>query len=417
MEAQVPSPTDQSQGTPTLPSAELNPLLNPLLAENMGRWAEVYFTSPPEKREQAVLELLRELEAKKSGREIAPASQPDPLPRKPVLEPPYSPSEQLPPQRLETENEGIVRCEACGRDNPLSHQFCGMCGAPLKLDGSDTQGSEEPRMLETVAQEENPRSQYEPSYNYAPRNTNSLSLFQSVGQRSYDDSSDWDYEPEPSRSYRIYIGLALAVVILALGYIAWRGAQASQTSQGPPPSPPAASQDAEPSAAPPKTTTEQPQTSPSTPNPTAEASKEPLPKKQAEGRAAPVSAQSEPEENNVEARRTIPAERTTEGDTQNERTPATASPADGSEELAVAQRYLSGGGGQRRDGAEAAKWLWKSIAKHNGEATLLLADLYLKGDGVSKNCDQARVLLDSAARKGMTGAGERLRNLQAFGCQ
>jgi TPR repeat protein len=73
--------------------------------------------------------------------------------------------------------------------------------------------------------------------------------------------------------------------------------------------------------------------------------------------------------------------------------------------------------GRRRDGAEAAKWLWKSIAKHNSEATLLLADLYLKGDGVSKNCDQARVLLDSAARKGMAGAGERLRNLQAFGCQ
>ena len=38
----------------------------------------------------------------------------------------------------------------------------------------------------------------------------------------------------------------------------------------------------------------------------------------------------------------------------------------------------------------------------------MLADLYLKGDGVSKNCDQARVLLDSAARKGVSGAGERI---------
>jgi hypothetical protein len=27
------------------------------------------------------------------------------------------------------------------------------------------------------------------------------------------------------------------------------------------------------------------------------------------------------------------------------------------------------------------------------------------------------VLLDSAARKGVAGAGDRLRNLQAFGCQ
>jgi len=50
-------------------------------------------------------------------------------------------------------------------------------------------------------------------------------------------------------------------------------------------------------------------------------------------------------------------------------------------------------------------------------AAIGLADLYLKGDGVAKSCDQARVLLDSAARRGMSGAGARLRNLQAFGCQ
>jgi TPR repeat protein len=89
----------------------------------------------------------------------------------------------------------------------------------------------------------------------------------------------------------------------------------------------------------------------------------------------------------------------------------------GTDELVMAQRFLHGSSGQARDSAEAAKWLWKSIAKHNGPAMLELADLYLKGDGVSKNCDQARVLLDSAARRGMAGAGDRLRNLQAFGCQ
>ena len=417
----MPSPSDQSQGAPTLPSAELNPLLNPLLAENMGRWAEVYFTSPPEKREQAVLELLRELEARKSGRDVSPVSQPDPVPRKAGLQPPYSSSEELPPHRLETHSEGIMRCEACGRDNPLTHQFCGMCGTQLKSDGSDTQASEEQRMLEPVAREQDPRSQYEPSYDYPAGNANSLSLFQSVGDRSYDrsydSSSDWDYEPEPSHPYRIYVGLALAVVILALGYIAWRGAQASQSSQGPPPAPPAAAQDAEPAAVPPKTAAEPPQTGPSASNPTVEASKEPAPQKPAEGGAAPGSAQATPAESKVEARQTTRAGKTAEADAQDEGTLTTTSLANGSEELAVAQRYLSSVGGQRRDSAEAAKWLWKSIAKHNSEATLLLADLYLKGDGVSKNCDQARVLLDSAARKGMAGAGERLRNLQAFGCQ
>jgi TPR repeat protein len=88
----------------------------------------------------------------------------------------------------------------------------------------------------------------------------------------------------------------------------------------------------------------------------------------------------------------------------------------GAEELAMAQSYLTGTDGRGRDGSEAAKWLWKSISKHNGQATLVLADLYLRGDGVPKNCEQGRVLLDSAAQRGIAGAGERLRNFQAFGC-
>src|SRR4029077_19095838 len=45
----------------------------------------------------------------------------------------------------------------------------------------------------------------------------------------------------------------------------------------------------------------------------------------------------------------------------------------GAEELAVAQLYLTGANGQQRNSAEAAKWLWKSMAKHNSSATLLLA--------------------------------------------
>ena len=65
----LPRQIDQPDQPSTLPQAELNPLLNPLLSQNMGRWAEVYFTSPPEKREQAVQELLRELESQRSSGE------------------------------------------------------------------------------------------------------------------------------------------------------------------------------------------------------------------------------------------------------------------------------------------------------------------------------------------------------------
>lgn len=89
----------------------------------------------------------------------------------------------------------------------------------------------------------------------------------------------------------------------------------------------------------------------------------------------------------------------------------------GSEELATAEKYLNATPGMARDSEQAAVWLWKAVAKQNLTATMLLSDLYLKGEGVTKSCDQARLLLDAAARKGGTAAAERLRNLQAFGCQ
>src|ERR1035438_6585361 len=76
----LPRQIDQPDQPSTLPQAELNPLLNPLLIQNMGRWAEVYFTSPPEKREQAVHELLRELESQRaSGKEAVPTTPPQQL--------------------------------------------------------------------------------------------------------------------------------------------------------------------------------------------------------------------------------------------------------------------------------------------------------------------------------------------------
>jgi hypothetical protein len=56
----VAQPTDDPK-VRILPDSELNPLLNPLLVTHMGRWAEVYFTSPPEKRAEAVSDLVREL--------------------------------------------------------------------------------------------------------------------------------------------------------------------------------------------------------------------------------------------------------------------------------------------------------------------------------------------------------------------
>src|SRR5580700_12296468 len=101
----------------------LNPLLNPLLASHMGRWAEVYFTNPPEKREQAVSELLRELEQ--------------------VADPP-SPSVQGvngtsakessdTVDSLASGSEVVHICGVCAYNNSAGHSFCGMCGAPVQV--------------------------------------------------------------------------------------------------------------------------------------------------------------------------------------------------------------------------------------------------------------------------------------------
>ena len=82
----------------------------------------------------------------------------------------------------------------------------------------------------------------------------------------------------------------------------------------------------------------------------------------------------------------------------------------------MAESYLDGTNGKVRDPSEAAKWLWRSFGKKNGAAALLLSDLYVRGEGVPQSCDQARLLLDAAARKGAPGAAERITSLPSRGC-
>ncbi|MFL6304454.1 MAG: hypothetical protein ACJ72H_13030 [Candidatus Sulfotelmatobacter sp.] len=397
----MPHSSEQAAEEHSLPSAELNPLINPLLAENMGRWAEVYFTTPPESREQAVMELLHELQADKARRESALASEL-------AAQPPLS------------------RCENCGYDNPGINKFCGMCGASTSADAdrhvehraaAATNGNGQGLAHVPEPQEwSEPLQSSDEEVYAAPRHE--LSLFQAYRETNADDGSDWNYEPAPSSSSRWYIGAVLLLLILGLGYMAWRQMQNSQTSHGVSAPPPVAAQQAPPE--PPRE--DQPvATKSDTPDTAANKPTDSDPATAAPKQAAKANADEpakEPSTAPAPTAKAAPAARP-EPTTSSDRVSAPAPPADrgGAEELVVAQRYLNGANGQGRDTAEAAKWLWKSIAKHNGQATLLLADLYLKGNGVPKNCDQARILLDSAARKGISGAGERLRNLPAFGCQ
>jgi hypothetical protein len=435
----LPRQTEHSEEPGSLPAPELNPLLNPVLGQNMGRWAEVYFTSPPEKREQAVLELVRELEGKNpipDGR-FATTAHPQPEPA----------SEPILKNDLQNAiDPRIVPCHACGRDLPAAQRYCGMCGAPRRhgeavadmhvADLVIEDQQIEDQQIEDASQSArlgDRKSQYSsrgPDV-YEPRSTtNELSLFQSGRDGDYrdndrDNDDIFSYAP-PSRPYRVYVVLALAIVIFALAYMAWRSAQAtSQSSHVESQAPPAAT---EPDASTPaqpdssrthsgdaeKTKTNSPDT-----EKTGVPEHAPTANQQSPAPPSPVQATEQAGAKTSEAKVSAAAPRPIAAHT----TPAPQNPpaesltGNGAEELGIAQRYLNGTDGERRNSAEGAKWLWKAMAKHNTRSMLLLADLYLKGDGVSKNCDQAHVLLDSAARGGVKEAGERLRHLQAFGCQ
>jgi PilZ domain-containing protein len=100
--------------------------------------------------------------------------------------------------------------------------------------------------------------------------------------------------------------------------------------------------------------------------------------------------------------------------------PATAAPAansdgNGQPEFLKALQILRG---KKHSGElpEAVRLLWVAFAKGNSGAAVALADLYRRGEGVPQNCEQTRVLLDAAAKKGNTEAKKRLAQLDQEGC-
>jgi hypothetical protein len=88
----------------------------------------------------------------------------------------------------------------------------------------------------------------------------------------------------------------------------------------------------------------------------------------------------------------------------------------GQAEYAQAMQILRGsssGAGQ----PEVVRLLWISVEKGNLSAELALAEMYWHGQGVARNCDQARILLSAAVRKGSAEARRRLQQLQREGCE
>ncbi len=89
----------------------------------------------------------------------------------------------------------------------------------------------------------------------------------------------------------------------------------------------------------------------------------------------------------------------------------------GEPELILAWQYLEGQGGRPRDPLAASRLLWTAVKKGNLTAETTLANLYLRGEGVPKSCDQALVLLSAASDKGSFEAKRKLRELNQTGCR
>lgn len=431
----------------SLPDAEVNPLLNPLLAKNMGRWAEVYFNAVPEKREEAVHGLLRELQAEEGEQTRRTSSTAD---RTSFGEDAFgrsgsisenSSSEASISKRLSSEasfsnhvddretqnaesNAGSV-CTACGHHNRVDQRFCGMCGASLHPQSSvaepfESRPQRQPELIsrDTRLRDDDNRddsSERTSDYPYSYRREHYAD-----GQYEDDDPNlDHMFELTASRSssYRIVIAGAVAIIAVVLVYMAWRTgqmksawmrlqgetpaatSQQQQTEQNP-----AGSQNAgTPQSNAPNNTASN--------NAAANNAAGNAPAQQPQASSPPSQASEEP----------APAKTAKRPLVASAKAPATETPAPGvdtgAQELAIAQGYLNGGAGHQIDRAQAAHWLWQAVGKRNLEATLLLSDLYLHGQGVAKNCDQARVLLDAAAVRGSNEAAVRLQHLQAFGCQ
>jgi hypothetical protein len=88
----------------------------------------------------------------------------------------------------------------------------------------------------------------------------------------------------------------------------------------------------------------------------------------------------------------------------------------GAKDLAIAQGYLRNRGSAGGSADSAVPFLWSAVGKGNVAAEVMLAELYVRGEGVVRSCDQARVLLYAAASKGSDEADQQLAQIDRARC-
>jgi len=398
-------------------------LHNPILAENLDRWARVYAAAPPEFRSQAIQDLLRDLQAGNASR--MPAREG------------FQPSSSFHPVE--------IACPQCGKIKEPQQKFCGFCGAEFQ-----SRPRPESRVMDSALAPPSTADPLPPlkpvqSVPFASRELDSL--------RELSFSTIYGAEEPPHNGAKYaFVMLVVLACLGTLGFMQWRtqiraawnrlvapsavSAPAQANNAPAASSAPSAAQptSASPSEAAPANAGQHPQSASS------DAQQQGIaPAVDAAPPASSTPASPEPgsgQANTDQAASGKTNSQRTNSDQslsrakrapENPVTPAaklesvkeTPSPApidNGSEELSVAQRYLSGASGTR-DPSMAATWLWKAVSKQNPTALVLLSDLYAHGEGVSRNCDQARLLLVAAAKKGAPDAGMKLRNFENRGCQ
>jgi hypothetical protein len=325
-----------------------------------------WYPASQENSQLGVFEFLQKLETENAEEEPEPASPPT-EPAGQFGSPGWTPHE--------------VMCDACQTYNPRTQRYCGYCGEPLQV------GLRRPP-------ERSPGVGGLPKFSRAPADSlaqsdRGLEFLRSKAQTPDSGGGGWKY---------LLAGLAL--VLAGYGGFRWYTRTDAVTprpaviTEQPPDqergieaqSPPGSRQQLPLNGAMRADTTEPPP-----------------------GRVAPPEAAPEP------ASPTSSAESALRSSAPPPAATTATPPEPGTQELAIAERYLSRAG-EQRDSAEAAKWLWKAIGKQNGRAVILLSDLYAHGDGVPQSCDQARLLLLTAAKKRVAEAPAKLRNLPASGC-
>ncbi len=408
-----------------LPNSRLNPLLNPLLAQQLGRWAHIYYTAPVDKRESAVEELLRELEAEAA--KIAAAGNTPAAAAPAALEPfvaePEVAAEPIRSTQVIRDDEEL-ELSAEMQEPPTSLPFREAPideNPPQDLLNADPESGKLPWPtlgLRNIQRAE-PHESEAGSIALAPI-TDPMIMDPMTGANAPSASERfaalmargtaraWQLRPQSlvvATSLVLVIGTVLWIAHRSIAQIAV-GHQGS-VAQGPVAQGSVASGGAAGS----------PAARPATASGTLAIPPASLPKRPgttADLAATTVSQRASGPE--ASRRSEAPNGGTTGQTSQRAIMVSDKKGDDADDDLATGLRYLHGDGVER-DSEAAVHHLWKAVSKHNGPALVVLAGLYAQGDGVDKNCDQARILILAAARQKTQHVETALETLHRSGCE